>query len=123
MKTEIHTNFQRINVEEYEIVEVLGILLDNAIEACQPHDEIHVLINRVEEKIEIKVSNPHIFISNATFMEMFDKGYTTKNVHSKARGFGLYNVKQITLQNGGKLITKNTEIAGHNYVTIGVQLP
>lgn len=123
MKTEIHTDFQGIHVEEYEIVEVLGILLDNAIEACQPHDDIHVLINRVANQIEIQVSNPHEFMSNTTFMEMFEKGYTTKNRQSKARGFGLYNVKQIALQNGGKLITRNTEIDGRNYVTIGVQLP
>lgn len=123
MKTEIHTDFQGIRVEEYEIVEVLGILLDNAIEACQPHDEVHVLINRVADQIEIQVSNPHEFMPNTTFMEMFEKGYTTKNFQSKARGFGLYNVKQIVLQNDGKLITKNTEIDGRNYVTIGVQLP
>lgn len=123
MKTEIHTNFQQVNAEEYEIVEVLGVLLDNAIEACQPHDEIRVTINRVEEQIEIRVSNPHAFISNATFMEMFEKGYTTKNVQSKARGFGLYNVKQIAEQAGGKLITGNTEIDDRNYVVMGVQLP
>jgi|GEM_PF-338900 len=123
MKTEIHTNFQQLKIEEYEIVEVLGILLDNAIEACQPHDEIHIAIDRIEEKIEIRVSNPYAFISNAMFMEMFDKGYTTKNVQSKSRGFGLYNVKQIVLQSGGKLITSNTEVDGRNYVTIGVQLP
>lgn len=123
MKTEIHTNFQQVNVEEYEIVEVLGVLLDNAIEACQPHDEIHVTINRVKDQVEIRVSNPHVFISNATFMEMFEKGYTTKNVQSKARGFGLYNVKQITEQAGGKLITRNTEIDGRNYVVVGVRLP
>jgi len=123
MKMEIHTNLQQLNVEEYEIVEVLGILLDNAIEACQPHDEIHITINRVGDQIEIRVSNPYQFISNATFMEMFDRGYTTKNIQSNTRGFGLYNVKQIVLQIGGKLITSNAEVDGRNYVTIGVQLP
>ncbi|GIN74079.1 hypothetical protein J14TS2_45540 [Bacillus sp. J14TS2] len=123
MKTEIHTSFQQIHVEEYEIVEVLGILLDNAIEACQPYDKIYVQINRVEEQIEIKVSNPHSYIVKSTFIKMFDKGYTTKNIHSRTRGFGLYNVKQIVLQCGGKLITSNLEIDGRNYVTIGVQLP
>lgn len=41
---------------------------------------------------------------------IFDKGYTTKNWESKAKekakGFGLYNVKQIVLQSGGELLTK-----------------
>lgn len=123
MKINIHTSFQQIHVEEYEIVEVLGILLDNAIEACQPHDKMYVQINRVEEQIEIKVSNPHSYIAKSTFIKMFDKGYTTKNIQSKTRGYGLYNVKQIVLQCGGKLITSNMEIDGRNYVTIGVQLP
>lgn len=123
LKTEIHTDFQNIQVEEYEIVEILGILLDNAIEACQPYDEIHVLINRLEGQLEINVSNPHLRLSNAMFIEMFERGYTTKNVHSSERGFGLYNVKQIVLQHGGKLITKNLEKDGKSYVTIGVQLP
>lgn len=123
LKTEIHTDFEGVYVEEYEMIEVLGILIDNAIEACQSDTLIHVLINKVDEQIEIKVSNPHTVFSNTTFMEMFEKGYTTKNVQSKARGYGLYNVKQIALQNGGKLITKNSDIDGQNYVTIGIRLP
>lgn len=123
LKTEIHANFQDVRVEEYEVVEILGILLDNAIEACQPHDEIHMLINRFENHLEIMVSNPHRHLSNATFMEMFERGFTTKNIHSRDRGYGLYNVKQIVLQHNGKLITKNMELGGRNYVTIGVQLP
>lgn len=123
LKTEIHTDFEGIYVEEYEMIEVLGILIDNAIEACQSDTLIHVLINKVDEQIEIKVSNPHTVISNTTFLEMFEKGYTTKNIQSNARGFGLYNVKQIALQNGGKLITKNSNIDGRNYVTIGIRLP
>lgn len=123
LKTEIHTGFQDVRVEEYEIVEILGILLDNAIEACQPYDEIHVQINRLADQLEIKVSNPHPHLSNAIFMRMFERGFTTKNIHAKERGFGLYNVKQIVLQHNGKLITKNREVGGRNYVTIGVQLP
>ncbi len=123
MKTEIHTNFQQLNVEEYELVEVLGILLDNAIEACQPYDKINVSMNRVEGRIEIRVSNPYTFISNATFMKMFEKGYTTKNGRVSERGFGLYNVKQIVEHWGGKVIMGNAEIDGQNFVTIGVQLP
>lgn len=122
MKTKVHMNFQQIHVEEYEIVEVLGVLLDNAIEACQPDDKIYVQIHRVDKKIEIKVSNPHRYIAKSTFIKMFDKGYTTKNMQSKTRGFGLYNVKQLVLQYDGKLITSNREIDGHNYVTIGIQL-
>lgn len=123
MRTEIHANFRNLIVEEYEIVEVLGILLDNAIEACHPPDEIKVLINRVDGKIEIEVSHPHAFISNTRFLQMFEKGYTTKNKQSNTRGFGLYNVKQIVMQCGGKFITRNTEVNNRNYVTIGVKLP
>lgn len=37
---------------------------------------------------------------------IFDKGCTTKNGESKAKGFGLYNVKQIVLQSGGEFLTK-----------------
>ena len=56
-------------------------------------------------------------------MELFEKGYSTKDNGSKHRGYGLYNVKLITEKCRGKIIFKNTSIDNVNYLNIGVLIP
>lgn len=121
----VHTLFSQVQTEEHQLVEILGVLIDNAIEASYPGDKIVVSVIRNQEKsfTEINVMNPHPPKSSTELMQMFSKGYTTKSQAHGNRGYGLYNVKQIVLQQKGKIITRNTEIEGIPYLSIGVQIP
>ncbi|NMO95769.1 sensor histidine kinase [Paenibacillus lemnae] len=121
----IHVSFGHIVTEEHQLVEILGVLIDNAIEASFPEDEIIVTVQRTEKEglTEISVMNPGPPKSSTDFIQMFNKGYTTKNTAQGSRGYGLYNVKQIVLQHKGRLITRNTEYKGITYLSIGVLIP
>lgn len=121
--TEIKTDFRGFQSNEYDWIETLGILLDNAIEATLPLEEIKVTLKQSGEMLELSVSNPGDYITNREFMKMFERGYSTKANKRRHRGYGLYALKQLTEQHSGKIITKNEEMHGHNYVTIGVLLP
>ncbi|WP_211746985.1 GHKL domain-containing protein [Paenibacillus sp. Marseille-Q4541] len=121
----IHALFGPMKTEEHQLVEVLGVLIDNALEASYPGDEIMISVTQDQKQpfTEIIVMNPHPPKSSLELMQMFTKGFTTKSQAHGARGYGLYNVKQIVLQQKGKIITRNTEIEGVPYLSIGVQLP
>ncbi|WP_339216560.1 GHKL domain-containing protein [Solibacillus sp. FSL W8-0372] len=99
--------------EESDLVEILGILLDNAFEACKSGETV-VLVCKLEgEHVRIEVSNPSPVMSNDQMMKMFELGYSSK---SGKRGFGLHNFKQIAKQYNAKIILRNEM----NKLTIGL---
>lgn len=87
------------NIETYEFSRILGILLDNAIEASSEcEDKIINIKFRNEEK-----NNRHIILISNTYNdkdvnieEIFEKGKTGKLHHS---GLGLYEVRQYVSKN------------------------
>ena len=110
--------FLRNALAEADWVELIAILLDNAIEAAAPGD---VLFARVIEKVDglqFSVLNPHKALSNVEFIQMFRRGWSTKR--ETGHGYGLYNVRQIVERHGGKIITANEQINGMHYISIGV---
>lgn len=74
-------------IPEFVMVEVLGILLDNAIEAVEgiEHPVIYVNIED-QEKFVIEIGNPAENISYKKMSQFFEKGYTSKVGHP---GLGL----------------------------------
>lgn len=106
--------------EDYDLIEVLGILIDNAIEACYGGDTITIRMGKERNRYELTVTNPGEYITNEQFMKLFKMGYSTKSTFSTERGFGLYNVKQIAKKYNGNIITRN-EFKDENMITIGIQ--
>ncbi|KAB8137736.1 GHKL domain-containing protein [Gracilibacillus oryzae] len=106
--------------EDYDLIEILGILVDNAIEACYGGESIVIKFHKRNARYELTVSNPGEYISNDQFMQFFKLGYSTKSTYSKDRGYGLYNVQQIAKQYNGKVIARNEQMS-EMMVTIGVQ--
>lgn len=106
--------------EDFDLIEVLGILIDNAIEACYGGDTILIRMMQLNDRYELTVSNPAGYMSNEQFMQIFQLGFSTKSTHSHARGFGLYNVQHIAKQYNGKIIARNEQKNGQ-MITIGIQ--
>lgn len=100
MTFNIFTDLSKINCNIYEFTRILGILLDNAIEAAQETEEKIV-------EIEFKSNNKkQLFIiansckdNNISTTKIFEKGYSTKKNNS---GIGLWKVHNI--------LSKNTNI-------------
>ena len=97
MNLEVLLDLNKINLSSYELTRVLGILLNNAIEASKECDDkiINVIFrkngNRNEIVIENTYKNKYIDIDR-----IFEKNYSTKKGNS---GIGLWKVHQILSKN------------------------
>ena len=96
---EIFLDLNNLNAKIYDFTRILGILLDNAIEATKNCDEKVInLIMRTEPNrnrqvviIENTYSNKDVNIDI-----IFEKGYTTKKGNT---GLGLWKVREILKRN------------------------
>lgn len=107
------------NLEDYELIAIVGILVDNAIEASRIGDMIYFNIFSEGEYNVIQVLNKfHKVVPEDTKL-MMKSGFTTKG--SASRGFGLSNLKQILKKNNGELLSKNIEIDNINYISFSAK--
>jgi sensor histidine kinase regulating citrate/malate metabolism len=117
--SEITASIKNKAVRELNLVEIIGILIDNAIEASNAEDVIYVKMENPPEGLSITVSNPYAMQSATDFVRMFRRGFSTK-AEGGARGHGLANVKELVDRHHGKIITRNETMQKRSYVTIGV---
>ena len=83
----------------YEFTRILGILLDNAIEAASECDEklVNVTFRKEEKKHRIIVLIENTYKDkNVDTDKIFEKGYTSKSENS---GLGLWKIRQILKKN------------------------
>ena len=118
----LHGLFKKTVTPETEWIEVIGILLDNAIEASPKGSTIFLSSKKQGDFLELTVSNPAPPLSNTEFMALFGKGVTTK-ANRDGHGFGLYNILRMTERYHGKILTRNESILNENYVVFGVLMP
>ncbi len=113
--------FLRRSLTEADWVELIAILLDNAVEAASPGDVVYARAIEEGDGLRFSVWNPHGTLSNMEFVQMFRRGWSTKG--EAGHGYGLYNVRQIVERHGGKIITGNDQLDGIPYINIGVLVP
>lgn len=119
---ELQSEFRKSPLPETEWAEIIGILLDNAVEASKGGDQIHVRFRKTGHSVELTVANPFPPMSNTEFMRLFGKGVTTKQRESGMHGYGLYNVLSVMERFHGKIITRNETGNDRNYVVFGVKM-
>ena len=92
-----------INMKIYELTRILGILIDNAIDAAKQCEEKEITITfRKDNK-----KNKQLFIIENTYMnkdvnidEIFEKSKTSKKSEDvKNHGLGLWEVRQTVKRN------------------------
>ena len=95
---EIFLDFNKLNIEDYKLTRILGILIDNAIESAFECEEKQIYLEMFNN---INSSSQTITIKNTYNNKEIDinkinkKGYTTKSDNSKPHGLGLWEVQQI----------------------------
>jgi len=110
------------NVPDRDMVEIVGTLIDNAVEACyENNNQISISIGEDDDKLLFIVRNKHDKISLSKLGEFFTKGYSTKTTTGK-RGLGLYNAKKLVKKWKGEIFVHNEEVKGENYICFGVKL-
>ncbi len=100
-------------IPEYILVEILGILIDNALEACPEQGCINLLLDTAGNKIHCIIKNDCLNVSEIHLPSLFDKGYTTKVKSSADHGIGLYKLKKLVdTYNGVIFVTVSEENNG-----------
>lgn len=98
MKIHVSLRLQTLNMKIYEFTRILGILLDNAIEATDKCDEkiINLEIRRDDRSPRqlLLIQNTY-FDKNVDINRIREKGYTSKKDDSKPHGLGLWEVDKI----------------------------
>jgi len=114
MQVDIRQEIHEINISKLDLVRIVGIMFDNAIDATKDcrHKFIKFGIIKNRESIMIIIGNtfkgelPPIY-------KMFEEGYSTKG---NGRGLGLYNLQKMIDQEECLLL--ETEIEGDVFIHI-----
>lgn len=100
----IKNKLDNIKLKEYELVEILSDLINNAFEYLELNNiserVVYVRIGKDKNINFIDVGNFYIYTDNFNINLIFEKGFSTKG---KNRGYGLYNIKRIVENSGGKI--------------------
>lgn len=100
MNFEIFSDLSTINFNIYEFTRILGILLDNAIEAAKETTEKIIEIQfKSDSKKQLFIIENSCADNNISTTKIFEKGYSTKKNNSE---IGLWKVHNI--------LSKNTNI-------------
>ena len=107
----------------YELISILGILLDNAMEAAlelEAHKQkVRLDIEENDTEINVVVRNIYEYISMSQLEQLFELGYSSKGQN---HGIGLNTVKNTLLKNDSIITYGNEENEGHNWVWFGFKL-
>ena len=101
IKLEVYIDLSTIKVPTYDLCRILGILIDNAIEACTGCEEKVISIKFLRDKYNkrnlIVIENPYKnYLIDVK--KIYEKGFSSKK-DKIAHGLGLWKVKQILKKN------------------------
>ncbi len=90
---EIADVIEKIDMKIVDLVRIIGILFDNAAEACQQHEHPSILISfiKTEQGVVFQIKNTYIR-QDLDYSRLGNLGVTSKG---ERRGMGLYNVRSI----------------------------
>lgn len=97
----------------YVICKILGILLDNAIEASSNSSEKLMLIDIYNDDDKIIIYIENSYSGKVNIKKINDKGYSSKG---NGRGYGLYIIKQLIKKNDN--LKFEQYINGNKFVSI-----
>lgn len=93
LKIEVHDVIEKVNMDVIELIRILGILLDNAIEASSSTERPYILCSFSIEEEALVISVVNNFVGEIKDTDLLcESGYTTKPGNT---GLGLNNMKKI----------------------------
>lgn len=112
------------SIPEYEMVEILGVLLDNAIEALADSEEktkkIYVEIIDRKNELYITVGNTSRIYRQEEISKFGQKDFTSKG---KGHGIGLSKLKKLVHGMDGEIIIVNNKREGANFLEFRIVIP
>ena len=108
-------------LKDYELIEVIGNLIDNAIETLIPNNIVILILKKERNMSVIQIKNKHPYLDNATITQLFKPAYSTKSING--RGYGLSNIKKLIANHDGIIDIQNETINQDNFVVFKILLP
>lgn len=112
----IHANLEEIEVPDYYLIEILGILLDNAAEAYQGSKQpktVSLSIVQDENYYCFTIRNRSEYVPYSKMEQWFQMDTSSKG---KGRGLGLYYVKTLCSEWKMDIRCENIEISQKNWI-------
>ena len=115
---EVFVDLNNLNVKTYELTRILGILLDNAIEASAKCENkvINIIFRRDKSNKTLIIIQNTYTNKDVSIDRIFEKGFTSKddnetNENAKSHGLGLWEVRKYLRKhtNLDLFTTKNEE--------------
>lgn len=119
VETKVVCSSKDYQVPLHIIIEMLGIMINNAIEYLADKDKKRMKLEIIEKEsnIQIVVENIAEYITYKEQENMFNMGYSTKGT---GRGIGLYSLKKIVNKYKGELLVENITREDENWFKIGM---
>lgn len=117
----VKTKELQCDVPVHKLIEIIGILFDNAVEAVQEKEEkdINFVLVESDEQINLAVSNASEYISQEKIHTWLLEGNSTKG---EQRGIGLANVVSIAEEYSLDFRVYNKEMAEGNRIEFAVDI-
>lgn len=101
LKVSVYINLNTLNISSYDLCRMLGILIDNAVEAAKVCEDKTVYIKFIKDKLNnrnlVIVENPYKNYL-VDIKKIYEKGFSSKK-DKLAHGLGLWKVNQILKKN------------------------
>ena len=117
----IHGTFGNIQMPTYHLIEIIGILIDNAVEAIKNDDDkmISIEAHEDEKRCYFLIRNTHEYVTYATIAQWFQKGISTKGAN---RGIGLYHVKTLCEEWDSNIRCENVFVDDKNWIQFTLEI-
>lgn len=110
----VHTSLENIKIKPHELVNIVGNLIDNAIDAVEDLEAenryISLQIMYIEGYFSLMISNFGV-IEKHLLQKIFKETFTTKDI-SQHSGLGLSTVKKLVTKNKGEIRVKSSPETG-----------
>lgn len=104
-------------VSEHSLIEIVGVLVDNAYEACTVNGgRVKIYLDSRDDHMILEVMNQHYKLSFEEISRFFEYGYTTKEEGVAQRGVGLSRVKTLIEKANGEITVGQEEVDSDNYI-------
>lgn len=110
------------SVSEHSLVEIIGVLVDNAFEAATPaHNKVEMILDSKDDKLVFAIKNQVEKLTMGQISHFFEKGFTTKK-NREDRGFGLYQANRIATSHNGEITVELLENKGAQEICFRVEI-
>lgn len=112
----IKASLKKIEMPEYRLIEVIGILLDNAVDAVtEGGNEKRIVLSVIEtmDKYQFSIKNTYHYVPYEEIEKWFQLHSSTKGQN---RGIGLYHVKMICNEWNSNLGCRNITVNEDNWI-------